>query len=280
MMNNNTQMNAPLFKRWAVHGTAALALTTALLTGCETPEPQANIDDQTNVSTEEIAEDTKQYIGQVVTIRSEPLETIGTNTFTVEDEQFFGSEPILVVNATGQVFAFPEEDGVDIQATGEVRNFVLADLNQEYGLNLDATIYGDYENRPAIIAQSLAIAPEPGELASNPEKYYGQPLAVTGEVEEIQGANAFTLDEDELFGAEDLLVIRATPTSAGQTAFEDGEKVAVTGVLRPFVIADLERDYDFTWDQGIQQNLEAEYSNRPVLIAEEVYPSAIPEAAQ
>jgi hypothetical protein len=57
----------------------------------------------------------------------------------------------------------------------------------------------------------------------------------------------------------------------------EGEKVAVTGVLRPFVVAELEREYNLKWDLTVQKQLEAEYSNKPVLIANEVYPSAIPQ---
>jgi hypothetical protein len=266
-------------KGWVVRGTMAVALATALLAGCQAPEQQASTPDQTNVSTEEVAENTNEYIGQIVTVRSEPIEKISPNTFTIEDEQFFGSEPILVVNATGEPFVFPEED-TEIQVTGEVRNFVIADVEREYNLGLEENAYVDYENQPALIARSIAVAPEPGQLTSNPEQYYGKPLAVTGEVEEIQGANAFTLDEDQLFGGQELLVLRATPTASNQAAIQDGEKVAVTGVLRPFVVAELERDYDFNWDTGIQQQLEAEYRDKPVLIAEEVYPSAIPDNAQ
>ncbi|MBD3885324.1 hypothetical protein IFO70_26710 [Phormidium tenue FACHB-886] len=257
----------------------ALALVTALLTGCQSPEQQATVSDQTNVSTEEVAENTNRYIGQTVTVRSEPIKKISSSTFTIEDNQFFGDEPILVVNASGKPFAFPEA-GTDIQITGEVRNFVFADVEREYKLSLDVNTYQEYENKPAILAQSIAIAPKPGELTRNPQQYYGKPLAVTGEVEEIQGANAFTLDEDQLIGGQELLVLRATPAAANQPAIQDGEKIAVTGVLRPFVIAELERDYDFNWDTGIQQTLEAEYRNKPVLIAENVYPSAIPDSAQ
>ncbi|MBF2046874.1 MAG: hypothetical protein EDM05_56750 [Leptolyngbya sp. IPPAS B-1204] len=265
-------------KGWAVRSTLALTLATALLAGCETPERQAATPGQTNVTTEDVAENTNRYIGQIVTIRSEPIDKIGPSTFTLEDQQFFGSEPVLVVNASGRPFVLPE-DGVDIQATGEVRNFVIADVNREYNLGLDANAYTEYENRPAIIAQSLAVAPEPGELTSNPQQYYGQQLAVTGEIEEIQGANAFTLDEDQLIGGQELLVIRANPATANQPAIEDGETVAVTGTLRPFVVAELEREYGFSWDTGIQQQLEAEYTNRPVLVADGVYPSAIPDGA-
>lgn len=118
----------------------------------------------------------------------------------------------------------------------------------------------------------MAIAPEPGEIAADPSQYYGQTLAVTGEVENIYSEGVFTLDEDELFGGEDLLVVALDSTEAVQ----DGETVATTGELRSFVVADLERDYNLTWDAGIQEELEAEYSERPVLVVNDVYPSAIP----
>lgn len=271
----------PIFsKKWLMRSAGALALVTSLLAGCETSQPQATAPDQTNVSTEEVAENPNRYIGQTVTVRSEPIQKISANTFTVEDDQFFGSEPVLVVNASGQPFVLPTDDDTEVQVTGEVRNFVSADIEREYKLGLDPNTYRDYENQPAIIARSIALSPKPGELTSDPNQYYGKPLAVTGEIEEIQGANAFTLEDEQLFGAQDLLVIRATPKNTEQATIQDGEKVAVTGVLRPFVVADLEREYDFTWDAGIQQKLEAEYSNKPVLVAENIYPSAIPENAQ
>jgi len=266
-------------KKWVANSTMALALATALLAGCQTSEEQAVVPEQTNVSTEDVAEDTNEYIGQVVTVRGEPTEQMSEGTFTIVDEQFFGSsDPVLVINASGEPFVFPEE-GVDIQVTGEVQNFVLADVEREYNLGLDEEIYIDYENQPALIAQSIAVAPEPGELTNNPEQYYDEPLAVTGEIEEIQGANAFILGEDQLFGDENLLVLHTTAAGT-EPVLEDGETVAVTGELRPFVVADLERDYEFNWDTGIREQLEAEYSNRPVLVAEDIYPSAIPEDAQ
>lgn len=268
----------PFTTGWMVRGTMAVALMTTFLAGCETPEPRAAIP-ESNATTEDVAENTNRYLGEIVTVRSEPIEKISPGTFTIEDDQFFGSQPILVINASGQPFVFPE-GGTDIQVTGEVRNFVTAEIEREYNLGLEASAYTQYENQPALIAQSIAIAPEPGELTSNPEQYYGKPLAVTGEVDEVQGVNAFTLDEDQLIGGQELLVIQGTPATAPQRPIEDGEKVAVTGVLRPFVVADLEREYEFNWDTGVQQQLEAEYRDKPVLIAENIYPSAIPDSIQ
>lgn len=257
----------------------ALALTALLLPACSNEQPEATAPPAGNVTTEEVTDQTNQLIGQTVTIRSEPIKKIDPVTFTVSDQQFFGSEPILVVNASGQPFVLPAEGDVEVQVTGQVRNLVLAEVERDFDLDLEPELYVEYENKPAIIAQAIALAPEPGEITQDPQQYYGKTLAVTGEIEEVTAPGAFTLDEDQLLGATDLLVLRATPKAGAPApaAIEDGETVAVTGVLRPFVVADIERDYDLTWDLDLQRKLEAEYSQKPVLIANAVYPSAIPD---
>lgn len=274
-------------KLWKVNRTLptgiALALMALILPACTDGRQEAAAPPPTgNVTTEEVANETNRLIGQTVTIRSEPIKKIGPNTFTVSDEQFFGTESILVVNASGQPFVLPADDEVEVQVTGQVRNFVLAEVERDFDLDLDPEVYVEYESKPAIIAQAIALAPEPGTITEDPQRYYGKALAVTGEIEDVRSPNSFTLDEDELFGATDLLVLRANPKPGAPAVapVKDGETVAVTGVLRPFVVADIERDYDLTWDLDLQKKLEAEYSQKPVLIADAVYPSAIPDAAK
>ncbi|MUL36377.1 hypothetical protein [Gloeocapsopsis dulcis] len=260
---------------WNKKGAIALIASMALLAACETNQPQATTPTSPgNVTTEQVANQTEALLGKTVTVRSEPVQKISDSAFTISDEQFFSNENILVVNTSGKPFALPEN--TEVQVTGQVAKLVVADVNREYNLGLEPNLYVEYEGRPVIYAQSIALAPEPGEITQNPSRYYGQTLAVTGEVEDIVDANSFTLDEDQLLGAEDLLVINANPTAA----VTDGETVAVTGVLRPFVVADIEREYDLTWDLDLQRKLEAEYSQKPVLVADGVYPSAIPEAAK
>lgn len=254
-------------------GVFTLALFTLLLGSCTNNLEQQSATPENNVTTEEVADNTNQLLGKTVTIRSKPIQKLSASTFTISDQQFFGSEPILVVNATGKPFTFPADPNTLIQATGQVSKFVVADIEREYKLDLDPNLYKDYENKPAIIAQSLAQAPKPGEITTDPQQYYGKRLAVTGEVENITNGNSFTLDEDKLFGGQDLLVLYQNP----QPKVTENEKVAVTGVLRQFVVADLERDYNLTWNLDLKRQLEAEYSNKPVLIADEVYPSAIPQ---
>lgn len=261
---------------WHAKGAIALALMAILLPACNTNQPQATAPAPPgNVTTEEVADNTNALIGKTVTVRSE-VAAVGTNAFTIEDEEFFGTETILVVNATGKPFVVPADDDTEVQVTGEVRNFVVADVEREFDLDLQPELFVEYENKPAIIARSMALAPEPGEITKNPSQYYGKPLAVTGEIEDIVGPNAFTLDEDQLIGASDLLVLNANP----KQTINDGQTVAVTGVLRPFVVAELERDYDLTWDLELQKKLEAEYREKPVFITNSVFPSAIPDAAK
>jgi hypothetical protein len=269
-----------LNKIWNTQGAIALALAAIILPACtnqlEANRPAAPTG---NVTTEEVTDNTAQLIGKTVTVRSEPVRKIGNNTFTISDEEFFGNETILVVNASGQPLVLPTDD-TEVQVTGQVRKFVLAEIERDYDfLDLEPDLYVEYEGKPAIIAQSIAPAPKPGEITENPKQYYGRRLAVTGEVEEILSPNTFTLDEDQLFGASDLLVLVANPKTA-KTPIREDETVAVTGVLRPFVVADIEREYDLTWDLELRRKLEAEYSTKPVLVVQSVYQSAIPRAAK
>lgn len=261
---------------WQHKGVTALALMVMLLSACETNDPIAGGPTAgSNVTTEQVADQTSELIGKPVTVRTEVGEKVGSNTFTIKDDEFFGDEEILVVNATGKPFVLPEDDE-EVQVTGTVTKFVVADIEREYNLGLEPNLYVEYEGKPAIIAQAVALAPKPGEITSNPSLYYNKVIAVPAEVEEIVSPNSFTLDEDQLIGASDLLVIVPKP----QRPIKEGGKVVATGVLRPFVVADIERDYDLTWDLEVKRKLEAEYSTKPVLIADSVYPSGLPVAAK
>lgn len=254
---------------WQPKKIFALALAAVLLPACANEQERAKAPNATeNVTTEQVSDNTNQLIGRTVTVRSEPLQKVGLASFTISDQQLFSSEPILVVNASGKPFILPED--TEVQVTGTVRNLVVSEIEREYNLTLEPNLYREYENKPAIIAQSIAISPEAGEISKNPSQYYGRNLAIAGEVENITGPNTFSLDEDQLVG-EDLLVLHATP----QTAINQGGKVTVTGVIRPFVVAEIERDYDITWDLNLKRKLEAEYSNKPVVIATQVYPSVV-----
>jgi hypothetical protein len=255
---------------WNTKGTAiALAFLAMFLPACATNDPNAGGPTaQSNVSTEEVAEETNELLGQSVTVRSKVGEKVGVNSFTVTDNELFGNDKVLVINASGAPTVLPED--TELQVTGKVQKFVVADVEREFNLDLEPEVEVEYKDKPVIIAQSIALAPEPGEVTKNPTAFYNKTIAVKAEVEDIVSPTSFTLDEDKLTSTQDLLVLNTTP---GQT-INDGEEVVLTGVLRPFVVADIERDYDLNWDLTLQRKLEAEYRQKPALIATNVFPAA------
>jgi hypothetical protein len=256
---------------WNTKGAAlALALLAMLLPACTTnnPEKVGGPTAKTNVTTEEVADRTNALLGKSVTVRSEVEKKVGAHSFTIGDDKLFGSEKILVINASGASTVLP--DDIKLQVTGKVQKFVVADVEREFKLNLEPEVEVEYKDKPVIIAQSIALAPEPGEVTKNPSAFYNKTIAVKAEVEEIISPTSFTLDEDKLTSTKDLLVLNTTP---GQT-IKDGQEVVVTGVLRPFVVADIERDYDLNWDLTLQRKLEAEYSQKPALVTTSVFPAA------
>ncbi|MEL6159217.1 MAG: hypothetical protein AAFQ40_09835 [Cyanobacteria bacterium J06623_5] len=250
-----------------------LAASMGVIAACsETPvETTTHQEAVENTTTEEIADGAEGAIGETVTIRAEVEETIGESSFLLEDDMLFGGEDILVINASSEPFVLLDSDDTEVQVTGEVQQLVIAEFETEYGLDLDPELYAEYEERPVVIAQSIALSPDPGDVTTDPEKYYNKRIAIQGEVEEKLSSTAFTLDEEQLFGGEDLLVISDMMTPQTQ----DGEEVTVTGVLRPYIAAEFERDYDLEWDLDVQEQIEAEYTEKPVFIADEVYPSAM-----
>lgn len=268
----NRLFNLPLNLKRTKMGAIALALGLFALPACTTEEEEVStpLQEEQNVTTEEVDENLAANLGETVSLRGEVNELLGDASFLMDEDVVFGGEEILVFNASGMGLTLPEGEGTQVQVTGELQELVVADLETQYGLDLDPELYADYEDRPVVVAESIALSPDPGELAEDPSVYYGQRIAVEGEVEDILDNTTFTLDEEELFGGEDVLVL----AQGFNPELDDGEVVTVTGTLRPYIQAEFEREYDLTWDLDLQRQIEAEYENRPVFVADNVYPSA------
>ncbi|MBD2580332.1 hypothetical protein [Oscillatoria sp. FACHB-1406] len=255
-------------------GAIALALMAFVLPACTDTKTGTNPDTSettpaatpSNPTLEDVANKSDQLFGQTVTVRGNPDKKIDNTSFTVTNKDFFGGDKILVVNATGQPFVFPEE-GTEIQVTGEVRQFNAFDFKKEY--NLDWKPAENYDKQPTIVAKSMVPAPAPGEVTSSPNKFYSKTVAVEGDVAEVVNNGTFTLDEDKLVGGSNLTVINLAEPE--KTVAKD-ERVVVTGEVRPFVLADLEKDYKLTWDEGLKKEIETQYKDKPVLIATGIYP--------
>lgn len=283
-MTRSNQYLKP-FRRGAI---AAILATTAIASACDYNEPvaeepvaeepvaeeplaeePAEVAEEYNVELGELTGNVEDYIGQAVSVRGEAEAAVGENAFLLQDDQLFGGQEVIVFNATGSPFLLPtnDEPTEDVQVTGEVRQLVLTELETEYGLDLDPELYTEYEDRPAIIAESIAFSPDAEEVTEEPEQYYGQRIAVAGEIGELLSTNTFQLQEEGWFENDEVLVIG---TSLLPTV-DEAEEVVVTGTLRPYVAAEFEQEYDLDWDLDLQEQIEAEYTERPVLVADEVY---------
>lgn len=138
-----------------------------------------------NVTIDEVLNEPDVYAGRLVTLRSEADKNELQKSFTLDDDDGFGlfgldfdDDELLVFNSSGVPFIPPEEDDVEVQVTGVVRTFILADIERELGVGLDPDLYVDYENQPVIFARSMALAPEPGEVTDEPEEFYGRAIAL------------------------------------------------------------------------------------------------------
>lgn len=118
--------------------------------------------------------------------------------------------------------------------------------------------------------QDQAMYPEESgtdveDVAENPGAVAGEQVELMGEVEEIIGPNAFRLQEEgELIDDDSVLVIDVAATEP----IAEDQEVRVIGEVRSLVVADLEREYDLTWDADIREQIEAEYEGQPVIIAQ------------
>ncbi|PSR15936.1 hypothetical protein C8255_20460 [filamentous cyanobacterium CCP3] len=253
-------------------GAIALGLTLSLVSACNTATPDSQAE-QENVTSDEVAEmeSGDAAVGELVTIRSGIAETIDDNSFVMESNN---GDPILIINSAGAAFTPPEED-IPIQVTGQLEIFDVASIDQ-YGVDgLDSALYEEYDQQPVIVAQSIALAPRPQDLREAPDNYFDETIAVEGDLRPLEGAdNGFALFEEGW--NDDIGVLVVGVSDAVDTAsLEEGENVVVTGQARPADAAALQ-EAGFGWSDDQIQEFLSRYEDRPVIIVEEAYPSAVP----
>lgn len=106
------------------------------------------------------------------------------------------------------------------------------------------------------------------QIIENPAAYVGKTVTVSGSVDEIWGPRAFNMDSGLTVG--ELLVLGRDPfpqvPDAGSRGYLISDIATVTGVVRIFATADVEREIG--WD--LDSRVEVEYNAKPVLIAQAV----------
>jgi hypothetical protein len=117
---------------------------------------------------------------------------------------------------------------------------------------------------PMVSAQAQGRRVTIEEIEDNPQQYIGQTVSVDGEVEEVLGPHLFRIDEPKWSSPGEMLVFM--PPQLVALVRED-DRVTVTGTLRAFARADIDRETD--WLQ-FDKDIEVSLSRKPVLIATRV----------
>jgi len=107
------------------------------------------------------------------------------------------------------------------------------------------------------------------KLSKDGKKYYGQNVTVRAEVEDVLDTHSFTLDEDSIVPGPDVVVL--VPAGFDTAALAHDQVVTVTGRVRPYVMADLSRDFDwFKNGKIVTMDTKVDYKTRPVLVADSI----------
>lgn len=267
-------------------GAMALALTALTVTACQTPDdttgttaptqttteqttPDQQVSEVDDVQVGDLAGNLADYLGQTVSVRAEVVEVLSDSAFVIRGDGLFGGNDVVVFNTSDAPLLLPGEDITErVQVTGQVQEIIVGQQTAQ-GLTLDEETFGDYEGEPAIIAESMVLAPEPGEISDNPEAFYNQVIAVDGSIGEQYDANTFTISGAGFFGGSDVLVVGESADIANVR--DDSNDVVILGTLRPFNAEELEREYSLTWDENLRQSIQSDYSEDSILVAQEVY---------
>lgn len=225
------------------------------------------------VEADDLIEDFDAYVGQQVGVRETVGNPIGESTFLLTDYHLLGGKSLLIVNASGHTFTLPHESITDeVLIIGEAQEIDIQQFEEEYGLELDVSDYIGDVSVPAIIAQAIFLSPDPDEVTNRPNAFLNQVIAVEGEIEDRFTPGTFTLDEEQIFGGDDLLVV-STSFMASQADEEDEEEILAVGVVRLLDFSAFEREYGLMWEEELRQQLQAQFLDQPVLVAEDVYKS-------
>lgn len=103
------------------------------------------------------------------------------------------------------------------------------------------------------------------DLEDNPDKYVGQTVRVTGEVEDVFGPRLFTIDEPNWMDFDGETVVYV-PADLAATVRED-DQITVVGTVRQLENVELQPELE--WFEGAS-DAEAEFKDRPAIVANDI----------
>ncbi len=219
-------------------------------------------DNQTTIS--DVSDNPDAYLGQQVRLNGEVSQVFGPNTIRMDEDNWLDiGDDILVIIPPDVTAPQTLEDETNIIVEGEVRNFVLAEFEQDFDFFGDSNdVYAEFENRPVVVASMIYNQATLSDVDDNPEAYIGNRVSVYGEVSETIGATGFRLQDPMFLAGDDVLVLTR---DQNMQVNEDAELI-VTGTVQRFNITDAEAGLGYDLDD----ELFTDWNERIVILADNV----------
>ncbi|GAA2498383.1 hypothetical protein [Streptomyces gobitricini] len=128
-----------------------LAATTPVLTGCGDSGGKETGLDIGGVHEAFERGDAESVVGQEGTFSGYVKEAISPWAFTIGGDEFSGVEPLLVIEKD---LPSVNEDEL-VRVTGTVREFDLAKVEQEIGVDFAETLYKKFQGEPYVMAREM-----------------------------------------------------------------------------------------------------------------------------
>lgn len=168
-----------------------------------------------------------------------------------------GSRPALTVG------------GMAVASVAGMRSFYPPQSRSASGVSILMTIFA--ASLPLLLDACDAIEEPPGlqtvdNVEKHPSEFIGKRVTLTGEVDSVFNDRAFELGGLQWMFGGDVLVVTRTPVTLGKEKLAEGREIALSGVVREFVVTDIERELQ--WD--LERKLEIEWQDKPVVIADSI----------
>ena len=150
-------------RRMRLAGLALLALLGFLLIPFFRDDETTTAD--TGATVADIAREPGRFAGKVVTVSGEVKRVLDIRAIVLGGPEFIDADELLIVGATslpvvsGRAPDMPVAVNDILQATGSVRQFDLAAIEKEAGMDLDDVIFRAWTAKPVLVARIFHITP-------------------------------------------------------------------------------------------------------------------------
>lgn len=113
---------------------------------------------------EQMTDNPQSYSGQTVTVEGEVQDSISNRVFSIADDPVDQEVLVVTRNTLSEEQVADMEplfgDNARVEVTGEFRQFVAADIESEFDVDIDDEVEAEFEDHYVIVADNLTFTDE------------------------------------------------------------------------------------------------------------------------